>query len=57
MKKIILFGSGNVASHLGKALKNNNYKIQQVYSRTLKNAKKLATILDAHATNKLEKRR
>ena len=42
MKNIILIGSGNVATHLGIALQNCNYKIVQVYSRSNKNAKKLA---------------
>ena len=54
MKRIILIGSGNVASHLGFALKKNNYQITQVYSRELENAKKLAERLGADATNKFQ---
>ena len=55
MKNIILLGSGNVATHLGIALKNNNYTIVQVYSKSIKNAKILANKLDAHFTNDLSK--
>jgi len=55
MKNIILLGSGNVATHLGIALKNSNYTIVQVYSKSMKNAKILANKLDAHFTNDLSK--
>jgi predicted short-subunit dehydrogenase-like oxidoreductase (DUF2520 family) len=53
MKNIILVGSGNVATHLGIALKQCNYPIVQVYSRSIENAKKLATKLNADFTNDL----
>lgn len=53
MKSISLIGSGNVATHLGLALKENNYQITQVYSRTLENANKLAKNLNAEAINNL----
>lgn len=53
MKNIILVGSGNVATHLGIALQDSNYKIVQVYSRSIENAKKLAQKLDAKFTNDL----
>ena len=53
MKSITLIGSGNVATHLGLALKKNNYQITQVYSRTLVNAEKLAGMLNAEAINNL----
>ena len=43
MKNIILVGSGNVATHLGIALQNCNYKIVQVYSRSIENAKNYVT--------------
>ena len=43
MKSISLIGSGNVATHLGLALKKNDYQINQVYSRTLVNAENLAS--------------
>ena len=55
MKNIILLGSGNVATHLGIALKNSNYTIVQVYSKSIKNAKILANKLEAHFTNDLTK--
>jgi len=55
MKNIILLGSGNVATHLGIALKNNNYTIVQVYSKSIENAKVLANKLDAQFTNDLSK--
>ena len=55
MKNIILLGSGNVATHLGIALKNSNYSIVQVYSRIIENAKVLASKLDANFTNDLSK--
>ena len=45
MKDIILIGSGNVATHLGINLKDNNFNIVQVISSTLKNAETLATKL------------
>ena len=53
MKNIILVGSGNVATHLGIALQNCNYKIIQVYSRSIENAKKLAQKLNTNFTNDL----
>jgi len=53
MKNIILVGSGNVAAHLGIALQNYNYKIVQVYSRSIENAKKLAQKLNTNFTNDL----
>jgi len=53
MKSISLIGSGNVATHLGLALKKNNYQITQVFSRTLENAEKLAVILNSEAINNL----
>jgi len=55
MKNIILLGSGNVATHLGFALKNSNYNIVQVYSKSIENAKVLAKKLDVHFTNDLTK--
>jgi len=44
---IVLVGAGNVATHLGKALKDQGYHIIQVYSRTLKSAKILSSQLNA----------
>ena len=36
--KIVLIGAGNLATHLGKALKEAGHDICQVYSRTLASA-------------------
>lgn len=43
--KIVLIGSGNVASHLGKALIKSGHQVLQVYSRTLEHAQELVTAL------------
>src|ERR1039458_3036381 len=53
--KIVLIGSGNVATHLGKAFKKSGHEILQVFSNTSANAKTLATILKCDSTNKIEK--
>ncbi|MEE2931387.1 MAG: Rossmann-like and DUF2520 domain-containing protein [Bacteroidota bacterium] len=53
IKKIILIGSGNVATHLGKKLKSSNYNIIQVFSRKKESAKHLAKELNANFTNKI----
>ena len=53
MKDIILIGSGNVATHLGINLKNNNFNIVQVISSTLKNAEILASKLDSDFSNNI----
>ena len=55
MRNIILLGSGSVATHLGIALKNSNYSIVQVYSKSIENSKLLANKLDAQFTNDLSK--
>ena len=55
MKNIILLGSGSVATHLGIALKNSNYSIVQVYSKSIENSKVLANKLDTDFTNDLTK--
>lgn len=51
---IILLGSGNVAAHLGPALKKAGYRISQVYSPNLENAAALASRLEARPVNQLE---
>lgn len=51
--KIALLGSGNVATHLGKALKDGGNTIVQVWSRNLAHAKELATNLDSSFTSSL----
>jgi predicted short-subunit dehydrogenase-like oxidoreductase (DUF2520 family) len=53
--KIISIGAGNIAHHLIPALYNvAPCSIQQVYSRTLKNAAHLAHKVDAQAISKLD---
>lgn len=47
--KIVLFGAGNMAVHLAKALALSGYKIIQVYSRTKEAAHWLATRLNTNA--------
>ncbi len=51
--KIVLLGSGNVATHLGIAFKSANHEVLQVWSRTLDHARLLAENLDATFTNNL----
>ncbi len=48
--KIIIIGAGNVATHLGMALKNAGFSISQVFSRTQTSAKQLAEKLSAAYT-------
>src|SRR6186713_1330178 len=40
--KIVLLGAGNVATHLGHALKKAGHEIIQVYSRSASSAKELS---------------
>ena len=54
IKKILFVGSGNVATHLAINLKNKNYNIHQVFSRSIENAKDLAKKVDSDYTNKPE---
>jgi predicted short-subunit dehydrogenase-like oxidoreductase (DUF2520 family) len=51
--KIVLLGSGNVATHLAKALKAAGEDIVQIYSPNLDNAKLLAGLIAAEAVNDL----
>ena len=51
IKKILLVGSGNVATHLAINLKNKNYNIQQVFSRSIENAKDLAKKVNSDYTD------
>lgn len=54
IKSIVLIGSGNVATHLGLALKNAGCEIWQVYSPNAKHASVLAKKLKAKYTNHIE---
>lgn len=49
--KVVIIGSGNVASHLATALHEKGVEIIQIYSRTTKNAQILAQKLDTTFTN------
>jgi len=51
--KIVLLGSGNVATHLAKALKAKGEDVVQVYSPNLNNAKSLADLIAGEAVNDL----
>jgi predicted short-subunit dehydrogenase-like oxidoreductase (DUF2520 family) len=51
--KVVLIGSGNVATILAKLLYNNGYSIAQVYSSSLTNAKQLAQAVNAQAVESI----
>jgi predicted short-subunit dehydrogenase-like oxidoreductase (DUF2520 family) len=50
---IVLVGAGNVATHLGTALKQKGHGIIQVFSRTIESARKLADRLDTKSITNL----
>lgn len=52
--KIALIGAGNVATHLGRVLKEKGHTICQVYSRTSLSAGTLAAALECTFTTSLE---
>ena len=52
--RITLIGSGNVATHIGAALKNAGHRIVQVYSPDFQNASLLAYHIKADAINNLQ---
>ncbi len=51
MKKILLVGSGNVATHLAQNIDNKKYTINQIFSRSKSNAKNLIELLNCYWTN------
>ncbi len=51
--KITLIGAGNVGYHLGKRLYKKGFFINQVYSRNLKNARRLAKKIKADFTDNI----
>lgn len=53
-KKIVIIGAGNVATHLGLCLLENDVAVSQVWSRTLSNARALADKLDCEAISDYE---
>lgn len=54
IKKVVIVGAGNVATHLSKAIKNAGFQILQIASRTEKSAKELGTLLDIPFTSSKE---
>jgi predicted short-subunit dehydrogenase-like oxidoreductase (DUF2520 family) len=52
--KVTLLGSGNVATHLGKALKQAGHSVLEVWSRTRENAATLAALLDCEVVEDLK---
>ncbi|WP_432708244.1 Rossmann-like and DUF2520 domain-containing protein [Pedobacter sp.] len=52
--KVVCLGSGNVATHLACAIKATGANIIQVYSKTLANARALASVLNSQAIDHLE---
>lgn len=55
MKRVTLIGSGKVATHLGVALEDHGIVIEEVYSRNIRHAKRLAgKFYDAKATTSLD---
>ncbi len=57
MRKIILIGSGNVATHLGAAFYNSGIEVLQVWSRHLENAKELANKIESEGIDDYSKLR
>lgn len=53
IQNISIVGSGNVAYHLGIALKNSGVKINFVYARNIDEGTRLAQMLDSHFINEL----
>lgn len=52
--KIVLIGAGNVGFHLGKKLHDSGLEIEQVYSRKISKAKRLAKIIKCQAIKNLD---
>ena len=50
IKKVVIIGAGNVATHLSKAIKNAGFEILQIVSRTEESARALGTLLDFQYT-------
>lgn len=51
IERVTVAGSGNVATHLAKALVEAGIKIEQIYSRNLEHASSLAAVVGATAVN------
>lgn len=52
--RVVLVGAGNVATHLGLALKNAGHEIAQVYSRTSISSSALANLLETESCTSLD---
>ena len=52
--RITLIGAGNLATHLGKALADAGNTIEQVYSRTMQSATRLAALLGCEAQTEID---
>ncbi|UAY50767.1 Rossmann-like and DUF2520 domain-containing protein [Ferruginibacter albus] len=52
--KVVLIGAGNVATVLGRKIKQAQHEVMQVYSRKIEHAQPLATELGCDATNTVE---
>lgn len=55
LNKIVVLGSGNVATHLSKAFFAKGLQVSQIYSRTLVNAQALADEVNAEAVDDMKK--
>jgi predicted short-subunit dehydrogenase-like oxidoreductase (DUF2520 family) len=55
IQSIVILGSGNVATHLGKAFHKNGLRIIQVYSRNLLHAEELAQTINANAISDIDR--
>lgn len=54
IKNIVFIGSGNVATHLAPALRKAGCTIEQVYSRQMAHAQKLAVQIDASPVHRIK---
>ncbi|MBP7369212.1 MAG: NAD(P)-binding domain-containing protein, partial [Paludibacteraceae bacterium] len=54
MKRVVIIGAGNVATHLGRALQNKNFVVSQIFSRTENSATQLASDLGVPFTTNLQ---
>ena len=55
IKHIVLFGAGNVATHLSKALVGKGFSVVQLFNRTEDTGKRLARLIGASYTGSLQK--
>ena len=52
--KATIIGAGNVATHLAKALAENGIIINNIYSRNVQNARRLASLFNAASTSNID---